>query len=813
MSAPATPSLPRRTAENPLAHRSRSQAHSHRKHRVVRRRGRAKDEIESEDEIVREVGTDSETDDLSSTNSDSDSDTEPVSEGAAVDGRSRPLTPSTSDSPQSHSKEMPAAIDDNARPFFTQPATWEDMVTEEDVHGPAALPVIDFTDFNGDTLSNDHVSRQHSRKSKKSLDGSRDRSSLSETKEDGKGDPDHHRSTSRRSHSSSSKRLPGQSARQAYQQRLESDPSFVPTLGDFWRHDERLLDKDLRSLSGWWRGRWQSRGRGRGFGVRGRGGHSQASLPHSTDASGPAVDLPPIERQWTHDGYEEMKRKEEQRRTALQQQQQANQTRGVRGGRGGLAAGGGGRGGLTRGGPGPSPARSNTTPSQGRVWYAMKPELMWTKQHEAFLFFDSSTKPRKGQGPSYRVRLPGTEIRVIQTAPGAQKDTEWRWPRSDAKALDVNVYTIRIPKRTSMELTMESLTTVEEASLEEIFTVRPNLVTPIPIPIPESAGGPSNTAVAVVNEASPNQEQKDALQLQAEKLTTSSQDADQVRAMKTEEAVMKKPTPEQSVVKQASDSGDQRPTLPPLQTVFTPPPIAHPSPATYGATYSYGPALPPGIALNAHGMPYEVASGRPIYLAPPMYTPRPMVPSHMTPGPAPFVPSHMHHSSISPDFMSQGSSHTPPVNGFVDASIGTPLFSLPRQTRIEIRAPTDEFDGKGSRKGQLRQAGSTTKTPTVSSPRQPFEPSNQTYYPSLTRTSETGTSPAYNGSDSRAGQTANGDLGNQQPADSHMMPYPPYQQYYYPESYGYYPYMDMSQVGQYDMYSSDPRGAQGSVYY
>src|SRR5260370_33404398 len=63
----------------------------------------------------------------------------------------------------------------------------------------------------------------------------------------------------------------GRTARQAYQERLESDPSYVPTVGEFWGHDDRLLDKDLRSLSGWWRGRWQGGVRGRGFGIRGRG--------------------------------------------------------------------------------------------------------------------------------------------------------------------------------------------------------------------------------------------------------------------------------------------------------------------------------------------------------------------------------------------------------------------------------------------------------------------------------------------------------------------------------------------------------------
>ncbi|PWN50843.1 hypothetical protein IE53DRAFT_76748 [Violaceomyces palustris] len=41
----------------------------------------------------------------------------------------------------------------------------------------------------------------------------------------------------------------------AYREKLENDPSFTPRVGQFWGHDERLVDRDLRSLSGWWRGR------------------------------------------------------------------------------------------------------------------------------------------------------------------------------------------------------------------------------------------------------------------------------------------------------------------------------------------------------------------------------------------------------------------------------------------------------------------------------------------------------------------------------------------------------------------------------
>src|ERR1700733_14802348 len=73
-----------------------------RKTRIVRRRGRTKDALESDDEIEREVGTDSETedddDDESSVASASDSDTEPASEDVLPNGHARVLTPSLTQS-------------------------------------------------------------------------------------------------------------------------------------------------------------------------------------------------------------------------------------------------------------------------------------------------------------------------------------------------------------------------------------------------------------------------------------------------------------------------------------------------------------------------------------------------------------------------------------------------------------------------------------------------------------------------------------------------------------------------------------------
>ncbi|KAK0529740.1 hypothetical protein OC834_003566 [Tilletia horrida] len=61
-----------------------------------------------------------------------------------------------------------------------------------------------------------------------------------------------------------------------YRDRLTKDPTYTPRLGNFWGHDERLIDGDLRKLSGWWRGRGGVRG-GMGGARGGRGGsHAEA---------------------------------------------------------------------------------------------------------------------------------------------------------------------------------------------------------------------------------------------------------------------------------------------------------------------------------------------------------------------------------------------------------------------------------------------------------------------------------------------------------------------------------------------------------
>jgi hypothetical protein len=104
---------------------------------------------------------------------------------------------------------------------------------------------------------------------------------------------------------------------------------------------------------------------------------------------------------------------------------------------------------------------------------------------------------------------------------------------------------------------------------------------------------------------------------------------------------------------------------PHLQMSFTQPVPA--STSSYTSSYPYAPVsthgLPPGVALDANGMPYELSTGRPVYLAtaPQVPTPVYMMPfSHMQ--------SHIQHRP--------------------HASPDPSLFAPPRQSsRIEIRRP------------------------------------------------------------------------------------------------------------------------------
>ena len=829
------------------------------KTRIVRRRGRAKDALESDDEIEREVGTDSETDDdQSSVDSASDSDTEPASEDVLPNGHARVLTPSLTQSSadmvsvtEAHSKLKVSLNGDQGAFFGGAHGNWSEMVTDENVNGPADLPVIDFADFDGHP--DPRQPRKAQRGGKKPSVNRRISApvpvpSVPTSLQDDEGEvSDSAEPVASTPRQPFPRRAPGQTARQAYQQRLEKDPSYVPTVGEFWGHDDRLLDKDLRSLSGWWRGRWQGRGRGRGgfdrgfVRGRGRGGFFGPQPQFRPPNQDPQVNVqdaetvdtaPPVEKAWTHDGFEEMKQRDDNHRSVQQQPGADQPVRGVggfRGGRGAFIPGSRGRGGFARGGFTPSPTRPNTgLPFAPRTWFAMKPERVWTKQHDGFLHVDPALKPRPGQGQGIKVRLPGAAGHVVRVPPGspdASKASVAKVSTSSVIGSDdgERLFMVRIPKRVGKEKqreqvsTMESLTTVEEPPVDDKFMARPWPVTGPPVPDSQTVvAAPAVQSTSHLGSSQVAEASTSFTAPSPSHATSSQSEPVAPQAVHADEQGWIQPTaaPMQLLEQQSETSPmDDRlppPVLPPIQTSFTPVPQASPR---YGSPYGYPQALPPGVAMNQQGMPYEVSTGRAIYYQAPqqVYNPRPIMHTHLAPPGVPFVPGHMRHlTTASPDFVAP--SHTPPTNGFIDPSTGTPIFSMPRQSsRIEIRAPVEQaVSPKAVRRPSALRTAATTFEP------QRYVNGNDQDQGYFTNVVAPQTSGSYAPPDGADGGHSVADTARQPAVDPAIMGYQPYQQQYYypPEHYGYSQYMDMSRVAQYEMYPSDPHAAsQPPVYY
>jgi hypothetical protein len=162
------------------------------------------------------------------------------------------------------------------------------------------------------------------------------------------------------------------------------------------------------------------------------------------------------------------------------------------------------------------------------------------------------------------------------------------------------------------------------------------------------------------------------------------------------------------------------------------------------------------------------------------------------------------------------------MNTFIDPATGTPIFSFPRpNARVEIRAPDVSEPHRSPPNGKAAVANrGPSKLRTAATAFEPSRPlptqasNGEGFYPSISTPSDgNGLPPSY--------ETVNGaqpeDASAQQPQQQmppQMMPYNPYaQQYYYPEAYGYPPYMEMSQPhpGQYEGYVD--QGQQQAVYY
>ncbi|KAF8213942.1 hypothetical protein K438DRAFT_1802600 [Mycena galopus ATCC 62051] len=579
-----------------------------------RRRGRGGHGSDSEgDEPERAAPTDSDESNDTEDESDSDSGSEPVS---------RRLTPNTSHSPDAD--EKPAA-------------TWADMVDELDTQAVVrkvliAAPQPDSTD--------DEPEHEQERENDEQ---DQERRPVASSSRHSPAPPDFRSPRS-------------QSARQAYQHRLDSDPSFVPVVGEFWGHDDRLLDKDLRSLSGWWRGRWQGRGRPRGSFPprgRGRGGFFGPSAPASD--SEPVPDSP-VDRAWTHDGYEEMQRRREETRV-----------------RPPIARGGAPmRGSPLRGSP--SLRARGMPPGRvpGRVWFTMKPEHMWTKQHDAFLYFDPALKPRPGQPAGVRVRLPGGAATVVRAIPRPTRPSKPTHKPADPET----DYVVRLPRAGKGKAT--------SPTQDEAFTVKlPPQPPAVPVsppvnPLQPDADGwvqPTPAAVALAIAASPPPGPPSALPVQAQiqQLTAAPPfypfaPPPGFAAFPPGPAFNAPPPPNfpPQQQQQPPPPGFSTHTPPPGFSTHTPPP-----PPGFGTPPPFSAPLPPGVAYDARGMPFEVATGRPVML--------------QAPPPVMYPSAYAHHAHSHSHSMSMGHAHAHSMS--MAPSMDPSLFSFARPARVEIRAP------------------------------------------------------------------------------------------------------------------------------
>ncbi|KIY73883.1 hypothetical protein CYLTODRAFT_153333 [Cylindrobasidium torrendii FP15055 ss-10] len=748
------------------------------KKRTVRRRGgRAPHAMDSDEEIEREAPTDSDTDtddDSSASDSDAEEDV-PDPKRAATSSASAP----------------------DPSPFVGS-TSWSEMVSEEADGRAADLPVIDFEDM-GKPKSKPapHTARKAKKAIKKPkavtslpsppLSSAEEHDEETSPKLDSPDETTAQRSNVRpqSSQNETAPRNAGQTIRQVYQKRLETDPAYVPVVGEFWGHDDRLMDKDLRSLSGWWRGRGRGRG-GFGPGMRGRGGYA-GRAEHR--------DLPPVDRAWNHDGFEEMKRMEETRKEQQQRAADAIANRGAsapraRGvavprGRGGFFNGFGGRGGFV-----PSPARpySRVLPP-GHMRHSEKPELPWTKQADAYLHSNLSTRPRRGVAP-LRVKLPGSRPQVVRSQPAAFHSAVVHKTTNNDED-DLGEVVVKLPpsqRKQPLPIETQSIPAAEPPKaddkakkeiIDEVFTVRPQLVNAKPIPLPHPPPLKSQPMAPPPTEQRVQARSPDAVTQRLDHLSIAS-NADQDRRIMTEEAIMRNPTVTfgadvQSGVEPSSSTSAGRPPLPPIQTSFTPP--AQPSP--YMSPYQYGVPLPPGIAMNPLGMPFEIATGRPVYLPPPPQ-PQPMY----NPMPPPFVPGHMHHHShsMSTEFMQPPMSQLP---AFTDPS----TFALPRPRSVEIRAPGELPGRSGSKTHSRLRSEAVSFTPTTMAP--PLEGQQEPPHQWMEQP------PQQDGWQ-----------------DVYQQPYGA--QYYYPpqpDAYGGYGMPPYQMPSQYDMYGPPEPIPQGTVYY
>ncbi|KZT62780.1 hypothetical protein CALCODRAFT_489272 [Calocera cornea HHB12733] len=683
------------------------------KHARRRRRG---EEEESDEEIVREDGSGSDSG-RELVMSETESDVEDVDEPSvlAVNG------------------DMVAtgAAPRTATPSFIPQATnWSDMVTSElDGGGEASLPVIDFAEMAsaGEAGVNAPVDAPV-------LNGiepaeAAATASTSEEKQPTRG---------------------GQSARQVYLDRLSNDPQFIPRVGAFWGHDDRLLDKGLRSMSPWWRDRqmafrgrggvgrgapeggFRGRGRGRGGAAGGSyGGRGETDAPSAPiqpvdskpePEAGPSAPEPapvaattpppppsvhPADLQWGHDGFEEMRR--------------VDAERGARGrGRGGLRGRGAMRGASpARGGPPVNgaphavPTKANAGPPAKKT----RPEKPWTKDFAAHLYSDPALQPKENEGAGIRLKFPGSpDDGVVVRLPAAASKAE-RTSSPASVASSKKGPKVKLPGGAKPQVSSEAASIVDGGDFAQTvggvpLTSPPSAelvmeTTTVTVAVPTtSATAAPAIEVPVVDHVAKLEKQFEQLAVQQHQTTMSQSRQEAATTVNGLHAAAPDPNSVDSL------PGTARSDVAPPPHVQVP----HQAYPQYG--YSMG--LPPGIAMDENGVCFEVATGRVVILQQP--APAPMY--HPRPGPANFVPPHLRGmqnpspDTYAPSPFSDSAQATPPEGyPYPDPSSGAYFAQRRPSGAVSIRSPTEPSAG-----GKPGVASSLLRAAVHAAPFQPTRP-------------------------------------------------------------------------------------------
>ena len=564
-----------------------------------------------------------------------------------------------------------------------------------------------------------------------------------------------------------------------------------------------------------------------------------------TPEDAPEEDTLSVNGAWTHDGFEEMKQAEEERRQQFQFRGKNSSSRGRRGFRGGFF-------GRDRLGSAPrtsSPhgsfARLQSEPSTfdtlkfgngARPWFSMKPERVWTKQFDGYLYFEAQLKPvhNQGLGQGVRVKLPKQKDKRQDVTGPEGGSVVVRLPQRNAipsrplwaTAKDLSperAFVVKLPGtkgagKERAHLSREDVTTVTPPPMDEpLPTIRSAPVASVQRPLTQEAPAftPSHPPLRRASEVvvslpttstiAPAEHPAGAPPLRRHTSNELSTSGDLASAGPSH--LQSQGVPQGA---QPAETGPPQGQPPVLSTVQTVAPQFQASPP-YGSPYGYaasGLPLPPGIAVSESGVTYEIATGRTVYLHTPpppppppqmqvpMYNPRPIPMHHAPHASMHFLPHHGHAPSMS-------LSVSPPA-----FSSSLPIFALPRQSsRIEIKAPSEE---KGTeRAGELDRPGGdgrlTGPRTTVNVNAEPFTPAA---HPQLQ-------SPGYYPVESQQAF----DEGQQHHQPHPSMSYQPTPYYFLgPDgsaSYGYqYPNIDArSPQQQYESYAQDTYPQQHAIYY